>query len=168
VWLVSESELCQALVFSDQKTKPSKKRPSKKKERLKKSKAKRRTRGKRPARLPAAIAKKIKRLGPTEYVVDRSAVDALLENQSVLMRSVRIKPRKSKAGTSLELARVKRGSLLDQIGLKRGDRIEAINGFSLASPEKALEAYAHLRTARNLRLDLRRGRESMTMEYRIQ
>jgi general secretion pathway protein C len=169
VWLVSDSELCQALVFSDQKTKASKKKVSTERRRKRKaSRQRRKARGKRAPRLPAAIAKKIRRVGPTEYVVDRSAVDALLENQSILMRSVRIKPRKSKAGASLELSRVRRGSLLAHIGLKRGDRIEAINGYSLASPEKALEAYARLRTASNLRLDLRRGRKSMTMEYRIQ
>lgn len=41
--------------------------------------------------------------------------------------------------------------------MRNGDRLESINGFEVASPEKALEAYARLRTAAQLRLRLVRA-----------
>ena len=66
------------------------------------------------------------------------------------------------------LSRVRSGSLLSHIGLKRGDEILAVNGYQLASPEKALEAYARLRTAEHLQLELRRAGKPVTLDYRIQ
>ena len=57
--------------------------------------------------------------------------------------------------------------LLGTLGLQNGDRLEAINGFTMASPEKALEAYARLRTASNLNVKLNRRGAPATIDYRI-
>jgi general secretion pathway protein C len=160
VWLVSDATLCQTEVFSAQKDEPVGQKQAKK--RLS-PKPRRRT----PA-LPAAIAQGIHRVNPTEYLVRRSAVDAVLENQSLLMKSARLQPRKTADRTSIVLSRVRSGSLLAHIGLRRGDEIVAINGYPLASPEKALEAYARLRTAAHLQLELRRAGKPVTIDYRIQ
>lgn len=167
VWLVSESKLCQALVFG-KKTAAGSTTISAKQAKPAAGGHGKRVRSRQKPRLPSVIAKGIQRVGPTEYVIARSAVDAILENHSLLARSVRVKPKQAKTGTVLVLSRVRKGSLLSRIGLKRGDAIEALNGFSLASPEKALQAFARLRTASNLWLRLRRGEKPITIEYRIQ
>jgi general secretion pathway protein C len=45
--------------------------------------------------------------------------------------------------------------------------LETINGFNMASPEKALEAYARLRTASNLNVKVNRRGQPMSIDFRI-
>jgi len=45
------------------------------------------------------------------------------------------------------------------IGLKNGDRLEAINGLAMDSPEHALQLYASMRTTSDFNLRIARGRE---------
>ena len=71
--------------------------------------------GKRAARLPRSIAKQVERVSRTECVVERSAVESILENQQLLMRSVRIEPKRTRNGTRLVLSRVGNGSWLHEV-----------------------------------------------------
>jgi general secretion pathway protein C len=66
------------------------------------------------------------------------------------------------------LLNIRERSLLHEIGLKSGDRIESINGFDIANPEKALEAYARLRLAPKLKLVLDRRGAPLEIEYLIE
>jgi general secretion pathway protein C len=52
--------------------------------------------------------------------------------------------------------------------LQNGDRLEAINGFEMASPEKALEAYAKLRTAESLNVKVTRRGAPVSIDFKIQ
>jgi len=84
-----------------------------------------------------------------------------LENQAELMKSARLAP-ETKDGKVLgiRLFGIKPDTLLGSLGLQNGDRLESINGFNMGSPEKALEAYARLRTASQLDVTVnRRGAE---------
>ena len=58
-------------------------------------------------------------------------------------------------------------SLLGVLGMKNGDRLQTINGFDMSSPEKALEAYARLRTADKLTVQVNRGGKNMNLDYNI-
>lgn len=77
-----------------------------------------------------------------------------------LMGSVRVVPEKQGGSiVGLKLLGIRPGSLLGQVGLQSGDRLESINGLSISSPENALQAYAQLPTAKRLNVQLsRRGR----------
>lgn len=124
-------------------------------------------RGKAPA-LDEAIKSKIKKLSETEFEIDRTAVDKILEDQSSLMRSARIVPEQKDGKTiGIRLFGVRPETLLGQLGLKNGDRLESINGFDMGSPEKALEAYARLRTADSLKIKLNRRGQDTTLDFKI-
>jgi general secretion pathway protein C len=155
VWLSSGSTLCQAMLFKTQPTLP----PA--------------AASAGPAQLPpptptdnsggllAEVKSKIQKLSDTEFNIDRAVVDKILENQAELMKSVRIVP-ETKDGKVLgiRLFGIKPDALLGTLGLQNGDRLESINGFNMGSPEKALEAYARLRTASQLDVTVnRRGAE---------
>ena len=58
-------------------------------------------------------------------------------------------------------------AMLGTLGLQNGDRLEKINGYDMASPEKALEAYARLRTAPSLSVQLTRRGAPVTLEIQI-
>lgn len=61
--------------------------------------------------------------------------------------------------TGLRFSGVPSGSLFDLLGLKHGDILQSINGYSVNHPEEALRAYAMLRRAPLLRVSiLREGR----------
>jgi general secretion pathway protein C len=121
-----------------------------------------------PSPVPADIASKIQKVSDTEFNIDRSVVDKILENQAELMKSARIVP-ETKDGKVLgiRLFGIRPDTLLGTLGLQNGDRLEAINGFNMGSPEKALEAYARLRTAANLNVNVNRRGNPVAINFNI-
>ncbi|WP_437968317.1 type II secretion system protein GspC [Sorangium sp. So ce260] len=117
--------------------------------------------------IPPEIAARIRRVSATEFHVDRTTVDQILEQQALLMRSARVIPeRRGGQVVGLKL-RIKRGSLLESLGLESGDSLRSINGFDITDPQKALEAYARLRTASHLSVAIERGGQLMTVDFNI-
>jgi general secretion pathway protein C len=160
VWLTTNASLCQALLFRAQPAPvaaaPVAPQPT----------------GPAPAGGPTAvpqdIASKIQKVSETEFNVDRSVVDKILENQAELMRSARIVPeQKDGKVVGIRLFGIRPETLLGTLGFQNGDRLETINGFNMSSPEKALEAYARLRTAPNLTIKVNRRGSPLTIDYRI-
>jgi len=62
---------------------------------------------------------------------------------------------------------VKDGSLLGVLGIVNGDRLETINGYELANPQSAMDAYAHLQQADHLVLQVSRGGRDVELELDI-
>jgi general secretion pathway protein C len=121
-----------------------------------------------PSPVPPEIASKIQRVSDTEFNVDRSVVDKILENQAELMRSARIVPeQKDGKVVGIRLFGVRPDTLLGTLGLQNGDRLEAINNFNMGSPEKALEAYATLRTAPRLDVKINRRGAPVSIGFTI-
>ncbi|HEY6562421.1 MAG TPA: type II secretion system protein GspC [Polyangiaceae bacterium] len=163
VWLLSGSSLCQALLFAEQQPVP---QPGAAAAQVTPDVQPPPSGG--PTTVPAEIASKIQKISDSEFNVDRSAVDKILENQAELMRSARIVPeQKDGKVVGIRLFGIRPDTLLGTLGLQNGDRLEAINGFTMASPEKALEMYARLRTAGNLNVKLNRRGSPATIDYHI-
>jgi general secretion pathway protein C len=129
-----------------------------------------------PAAVPSAggagvspdISKGIQKIGPNEYNIDRGVVDKILENQAELMRQARIVPETENGKVvGIRLYGVRPDTLLGVLGMENGDRLEKINGFDMASPEKALEAYARLRTADKLTVQLNRRGAETNLDFNI-
>ncbi len=169
VWLLGETGLCQSLVFDQPSLEPRRASNAKHESKPKKGEHKSpKGRAKTP-KLPSSIRKKIAEIGPGRYRVERSALEAIIEKATVYMKSVRIRPQKEgDKVVGVQLSRVQKGTLLDVLGLKNGDRIQSINGFELAGPAQALQAYARLRLADNIRVQAVRGGRPLELEYRIQ
>lgn len=164
VWLEGD-KLCQALLFSE-----------------KAQKAKDATASSTPApappapsngrptapQVPASISDKIAKISETQFKIDRSVIDSILENQAQLMRTARIVPEQKDGKTvGIRLFGIRSDTLLGTLGMQNGDRLEQINGFDMASPEKALEAYARLRTATSLTVQITRRGKPLTIDYQI-
>jgi general secretion pathway protein C len=159
VWLASGSSLCQLEMF----TPPT------------------------PANVPAPVAdagapppkegpggvdpdlkKGIQRVSSTEFNIDRGVVDKILENQAELMRQARIVPEQENGKmVGIRLFGVRPDTLLGVLGMENGDRLQTINGFDMTSPEKALEAYARLRTADQLTVQVNRRGSNLNLDYNI-
>ena len=124
--------------------------------------------GKRSKKVPPEIASKIHKISENEFSVERSVVDSILENQAELMRSARIVPEKEgDKVVGIRLFGIRPDSLLGTLGLENGDRLQSINGFDMASPEKALEAYSRLRTADHLTVAINRRGKNQNIDFNI-
>jgi general secretion pathway protein C len=164
VWLSNASALCQSLLFRVQPPPGAAAAPAP----AASAETPPPTSGRGPSTVPPDIAAKIQKISDTEFHVDRSVVDKILENQADLMRSARIVPeQKDGKVLGVRLFGIRPDTLLGTLGLQNGDRLETINGFNMASPEKALEAYARLRTAGNLNVKVTRKGAPMSIDYRI-
>lgn len=114
---------------------------------------------------PLAVAIEPKPRGPIESSRSRAGAPTL---DSGLFRQLRVVPEQQNGKiVGLRLLGVRPGSLLATLGLKNGDRLESINGFSIANPEQALQAYARLRTAEHLRLRLTRGGQPLDIDLHV-
>jgi general secretion pathway protein C len=174
VWLIGEGQLCQSLLFTEEKDKHAAgavERPTIPEPEAAAAPppdaARSRRRSGAPA-VPSEISEKIQKVSDTEFNIERSVVDRILENQAELMRSARIVPEQKDGKTvGIRLFGIRSDTLLGTLGMQNGDRLEKINGYDMASPEKALEAYARLRTASKLTVTLSRRGTPMTIEYQI-
>jgi len=164
VWMVEGTKLCQALLFSEQpQAQPA---PGPGKAPGAPAAAPPNKRG--PPPIPPDMKAKIQQVSPTEFSVDRSVVDQILENQATLMRSARIVPeQKDGKVVGVRLFGIRPDTLLGTLGMQNGDRLETINGFPMASPEKALEAYSRLRTADKLSVTVSRRGKPVNIDYNI-
>jgi general secretion pathway protein C len=163
VWFSQSGKRCQMKMGDKTNATPA---PRRGKSVSQKRKKKRRRRG---AKLPPEIANKISRVSDTEFNIERSAVEQILDQQSSLFRRVKMRPvRDGDKVTGLRISRVRSGTLFDALGVKNGDEIQSINGFELSNPQRALEAYGRLRTAKKLRLTVKRNGQLVTLEFNIQ
>jgi general secretion pathway protein C len=118
--------------------------------------------------LMAELDKGLKKTGEHTFEVQRSAVDSLLGNMSVLSRSARIVPEiKDGRAAGFRLFSVRPDGPFAKIGLQNGDVISAINGLDMTSPDKALEVYTKLKSASHLSVGLERNGQKITKEYNI-
>ena len=173
VWLVGEKKLCNVLLFSEKEaavapdTSPSASAARAPAD-AERGRRNRPSRAPSAAALPAEIADKIQSLSDTEFVVDRSVIDLVLENQTQLLGSPRIVPEQKDGETiGIRLFGIRSDTLLGTLGLQNGDRLERINGYDVANPAKALEAYARLPTAASLSVQLTRRGKPTTLEIQI-
>jgi general secretion pathway protein C len=118
--------------------------------------------------VPKDIADKIKKISETEFNIERSVVDNILENQAELMKSARIVPEKEgDKVVGIRLFGIKPDSLLGTLGIENGDRLGAINGYEMGNPQSALEAYTKLRTADQLNVAVNRHGKPVNIVFNI-
>lgn len=103
------------------------------------------------------IKKHVRQLSPTEFEIDRSVADQLLDHPEALVREARAVPEQQDGRfVGVRLYGIRPDGLLGLLGLQDGDRPKRINGFDLGSPEQILEAYARLRGRDHLTLTVER------------
>lgn len=111
----------------------------------------------------------IEKITDTKFNIQRGLVDKVLANQGSLMKTARVIPHEEDGRVvGVKLYGIRRNSLLGRLGVRNGDMLRTINGFSMTSPDTALEAYSRLRSADKLTLAVKRQNKEMTIEYNIE
>lgn len=120
--------------------------------------------GAAPGGVPIEIASRIRQTGERSFAMQRGALDAILARQAELFGRLRIAPDKE----GLRLAGIRPDSLLGRFGIQNGDHLQRINGFDIADPTSALEAYSKLMKADNLVITTTRGGKSINYDMKIE
>jgi len=110
----------------------------------------------------------IEKIDERHWVVPQRAAEAARENLPAELRLALIQPRIINGKTDgFIIRRVKRASILNKLGLKRGDVILNINDIVLDGPESGLQVFQQLREARHINLAVERKGEAMTFTYEL-
>lgn len=116
----------------------------------------------------AELDQGIQRVSDTQYNVSRSLMNRVLENQAQLMSQARVVPQEEGGRTTgVKVYGIRRNSLLSRLGVQNGDVLRSINGYSLTSPDSALEAYTRLRSAEQLTIQMMRRGTPTNVNYSI-
>lgn len=100
--------------------------------------------------------------------VDRSLVEKLLSNTTMLATSARFVPSvKDGRPDGFKLYAIRPNSIFGKIGLQNGDTIKAINGSEMTTPDAALALYTKLRNASHLSVQVERRGQTVTLDYSI-
>jgi general secretion pathway protein C len=118
----------------------------------------------KPGGVPPDIAAGIRQTGERSFTVQRSALDLILARQAELFGRMRIAPDKD----GLRVAGIRPDSLLGSLGIQNGDHLQKINGFDIADPHSALEAYSKLMHASSLVITATRGGQPLNFDLKIE
>jgi general secretion pathway protein C len=110
----------------------------------------------------------VRQIDDTHWAVSSEEVEKARTNFSAELRLAQMQPRVVDGKTDGFLIRsLRRQSILNKLGLKRGDVVMNVNGISLDSPEKALQIFQQLREARQIELAVERQGTAMTFAYEL-
>jgi len=103
------------------------------------------------------------------FVVDKAKLDNALANPDVLLTQINAKPVQGPNGKTagLKLISIKGGSIFQDLGLKRNDVLERINGQDV-DIKRGLEMFSQLKDASKITIDLQRDGKKTTLDYDIQ
>ncbi len=111
----------------------------------------------------------ITKTGEFSWEVDQSVIADALGNIDSLISQVRATPHKGADGEidGFRLSAIRRGSLLQKLGIKNGDVIHGVNGTPLTSATGAMGAFQAMQSESQFSFDVTRRNQSNTFEYSI-
>lgn len=118
---------------------------------------------------PLKAATVVKPDGPGRYIVDRDELQKILAEPGDLLKRTRITLAFDKQGgiEGIRLVTGRAASIFKQAGLRHGDVIHRIGPYAINGPERILEIYKKLKSARELDVEFTRGGQRKTLRYRI-
>jgi type II secretion system protein C len=107
----------------------------------------------------------VTRLSDDSWEITREQREWLQTNFSTVARQARFVPLDNSGG--MQIRSIRRGSIFEHIGLKNGDIITSVNGYTLDSPDKILAIYQKLNDAPSLSVEVNRRGLRRQHRYRF-
>jgi general secretion pathway protein C len=124
---------------------------------------------KRAGKSDSTLGEGIKKSGKDAWTIDRGEIDKTLSNLNNIAMQARIVPSfKNGEANGFKLFAIRPGSVYSKLGIQNGDIIHKINGYAINSPDKALEIYQKLKSARSVDIELTRRGKSKKLNYKIE
>ena len=107
--------------------------------------------------------------GENKFTVDQSLLDEVLANPEALATQLRAVPHKGPDGNidGYRLSGIRKGSTIEQLGVKNGDIIHSVNGKELTSVSNAMDAYSSLGSEKSFSFEVTRKNQRETMQYDV-
>jgi general secretion pathway protein C len=121
-----------------------------------------------PAASAPGAASDIRQIDDNRWLIPRQTAEKTRQNLSEELRLAQMQPRIVEGKINGFMIRtIKRRSLLNKLGLRRGDVILSVNETTLDSPEKALQIFQQLREARQINVAVERQGKALNFAYEL-
>jgi general secretion pathway protein C len=111
----------------------------------------------------------VRAVGENRWAIPRAAAESVRNNLGEQLRMAQMQPRMiGYKADGFIIKKITPGTLLAQMGLRRGDVIKHVNAMPIDSPEKALQILQQLREAREIGIDLERDGKPLSFAYAIE
>ncbi len=112
----------------------------------------------------------VRQVAQDNFQIDHKEVDRAMNNLNELFTQARAIPYSSPDGEAqgFRLFSIKPQSLIDRIGLKNGDIVQRVNGVEIADPSTAFGLLQELHGHAQVRVDVMRNHQPVTLSYDIQ
>jgi general secretion pathway protein C len=103
------------------------------------------------------------------FQIDRHEIDHAMENLNDLFTQARAVPYADGNGASqgFRLFAIKPQSLVERLGIKNGDIVQRVNGVEISDPGTAFSLLQDLQGRSQIRVDILRNRQPITLSYEI-
>lgn len=117
---------------------------------------------------PVGTIAKIRKDGDMT-LVPRHLINQYTKNMDKILKEISVVPQK-KGGqlVGFRIRYIKRNSVFDKLGLKRGDVITAINGEAIEDYGAAMEIFQSADSLDELTLTIKRGKKEMELNYEVE
>lgn len=107
--------------------------------------------------------------GANQYRIDQAGFQRVMTSPMQYARDIRVVPAFSGGESEgFKVFSIRPGSLFSSLGLQNGDVLQKVNGYRLDSPERMLEIYQKLKSARSIEVELTRRGRPATLGYSIE
>jgi len=104
----------------------------------------------------------------TNREIRRSDLEESLKNIQKLISQVRIRPHfRGGRPDGLSISRIRRGSILDKMGLKNGDIVQEVNGRPLTGADDFIAFYENMKSESRISLGVERRGRQRTINFTI-
>jgi general secretion pathway protein C len=119
--------------------------------------------------LPSDAATGVSQVAPDTFQLDRQEVDRAMSNLNEIFTQVRAVPYSTPDGVTqgFRLFSIKAESLIDRLGLKNGDIVQRVNGIEVSDPSTAFTLLQDLQGYSQVRVDVLRNHQPVTLSYEI-
>jgi general secretion pathway protein C len=104
----------------------------------------------------------ITKVSETEYTIEKGSAEKMTQMQQAFMKAARVVE-----GQGIRLQRSAQTTILNDLGMKKGDLVKTINGYDMTNPDKAIEAYGKLKTSKKVQVVLERDGAPLTLDYNL-
>jgi general secretion pathway protein C len=112
----------------------------------------------------------VRQVAQDSFQIDRREVDRAMNSLNELFTQARAVPYTTAEGDTqgFRLFSIKPQSLIDRIGLKNGDIVQRVNGVEISDPSTAFSLLQDLQGHSQVRVDVLRNHQPVTLSYEIQ
>lgn len=104
-----------------------------------------------------------------EVSLERKVIDDAMANIGELMKQVRIRPFfEGGSPAGLSLVGVAPGSIFQQMGIRNGDVLQAVDGQPIQTVDDVVNLYQTLSSAETMAIQVRRGGRTEEIQYKIE